>query len=122
MGSRPVPASVMTELKNFPKGSDSEQQRLFKDNFNYKLWRKIRNKADLSDFKFHDIRKTFASVLAQSGISTAVTQRLLEHSWPNLTTKVYTNVDPVFSFCAGAIASCWVCIKTDLQNFCRSIY
>ena len=29
------------------------------------------------------------------GVSTAVTQRLLEHSSPNLTNKVYTNVDPV---------------------------
>jgi integrase len=49
----------------------------------------------LSDFKFHDLRKTFGSVLAQNGISTAVTQKLLEHSSPDLTNKVYTNVDPV---------------------------
>jgi crossover junction endodeoxyribonuclease RuvC len=34
-------------------------------------------------------------MLAQNGISTAVTQRFLEHSSPNLTNKVYTNVDPV---------------------------
>ena len=40
-------------------------------------------------------RKTFCSLLAQNGVSTAVTQRLLEHSSPNLTNKVYTNVDPV---------------------------
>ncbi len=45
--------------------------------------------------KFHDLRKTFGSMLAQNGVSTAVTQRLLEHSSPNLTNKVYTNVDPV---------------------------
>ena len=49
----------------------------------------------ISDLKFHDLRKTFALVLAQRGISTTVTQRLLEHSSPNLTNKVYTNVDPV---------------------------
>ena len=42
-----------------------------------------------------DLRKTFASVLAQRGISTAVTQRLLEHSSSTLTNKIYTNVDPV---------------------------
>ena len=40
-------------------------------------------------------RKTFGSVLAQNGISTVVIQRLLEHSSPDLTNKVYTNVDPV---------------------------
>jgi hypothetical protein len=34
-------------------------------------------------------------MLAQNGVSTAVTQRLLEHSSPNLTNKVYMNVDPV---------------------------
>ncbi|MBN2455767.1 MAG: tyrosine-type recombinase/integrase [Sedimentisphaerales bacterium] len=49
----------------------------------------------MRDLKFHDLRKTFCSLLAQNGVSTAVTQRLLEHSFPNLTNKVYTNVDPV---------------------------
>ena len=49
----------------------------------------------LEDFKFHDLRKTFGSVLAQNGVSTAVTQKLLEHSSPDLTNKVYTNVEPV---------------------------
>ena len=95
MGARPVPAVIIQELKKFINGSTSEYQGLFKDKFNYKRWRKIRKKAGLSDLKFHDIRKTFASVLAQNGISTAVTQRLLEHSSPVLTNKVYTNVDPV---------------------------
>ena len=41
------------------------------------------------------IEKTFGSVLAQNGISTAVIQRLLEHSSLDLTNKVYINVDPV---------------------------
>jgi len=49
----------------------------------------------LPDLKFHDLRKTFASLLAQRGVSTAVTQRLWEHSTPQLTNQVYTNVDPV---------------------------
>jgi len=34
-------------------------------------------------------------IFVPRGVSTAVTQRLLEHSSPNLTNKVYTNVDPV---------------------------
>jgi integrase len=49
----------------------------------------------LPELKFHDLRKTFASLLPQRGVSTAVTQRLLEHSGPQLTNEVYTNVDPV---------------------------
>ena len=48
----------------------------------------------LPKLKLHDLRKTFAFLLAQRGVSTAVTQRLLEHSTPQLTNDVYTNVDP----------------------------
>ena len=95
MGSRPVPASVMEELKIYANGLNSEQIRLFNKNFNHKRWKKICKAAGLADLKFHDLRKTFSSLLAQNGVSTAVTQRLLEHSSPNLTNKVYTNVDPV---------------------------
>ena len=95
MASRPVPLDIIKELKfyvnNLPKGQDL----LFTDAFSYKKWRKVCNRIQLPSLKFHDLRKTFASVLAQSGVSTAVTQRLLEHSSPNLTNKVYTNVDPV---------------------------
>jgi len=74
---------------------DVGQEKLFHTKFNYRHWRKICVKAGLSDMKFHDLRRTFCSVLAQNGVSTAVTQRLLEHSSPNLTNKIYTNVDPV---------------------------
>ncbi len=50
---------------------------------------------DTRGLRFHDLRKTFASLLAQRGVPTAVTQRLLEHSSPQLTNDVYTNVDSV---------------------------
>ena len=95
MGSRPVPVPVMAELKKYVSGLDPEQDRLFSRRFNQHRWDKIRQKLGLADFKFHDLRKTFGSMLAQNGVSTAVTQRLLEHSSPDLTNKVYTNVDPV---------------------------
>ena len=55
----------------------------------------MRERVKMPKLKFHDLRKTFASLLAQRGVSTAVTQRLLEHSTPQLTNEVYTNVDPV---------------------------
>ena len=95
MGARPVSASVMAELSKHISGLDSEQEKLFTDNFSHKRWRKICEDAGLADFKFHDLRKTFGSVLAQNGVSTAVTQKLLEHSSPSLTNKIYTNVDPI---------------------------
>ena len=95
MGARPVPEVIMQELRKYINGSYSDQLKLFDDNFNYKRWKKICKKAGLFDLKFHDLRKTFGSVLAQHGVSTAVTQMLLEHSSPILTNKVYTNIDPV---------------------------
>jgi len=95
MGSRPVPVPIMAELKRYVSGLDPQQDRLFSRRFSQYRWNQIRQKLGLGDFKFHDLRKTFGSVLAQSGVSTAVVQRLLEHSSPDLTNKVYTNVDPV---------------------------
>ena len=94
MGSRPVSVPVMRELSKYISTLDIEQEKIFSDNFNQKKWRKICEDAGLADLRFHDLRKTFGSMLAQNGISTAVTQKLLEHSSPDLTNKVYTNVDP----------------------------
>jgi integrase len=95
MGSRPVSTVVMAELSRYVCELDPGQEKLFNDNFSYKRWRKICQKAGLADLKFHDLRKTFGSLLAQNGVSTAVTQKLLEHSSARLTNRVYTNVDPV---------------------------
>jgi integrase len=85
----------MAELKKYISGLNPKQERIFNRRFNQNRWDKIREKVGLTDLKFHDLRKPFDSVLAQNGISTAVTQRLLEHSSLYLTNKVYTNVDPV---------------------------
>jgi len=95
MGSRPVPVPIMAELQKHVSNFDPKQKKVFNRRFNQYRWTQIRKKLGLCDFKFHDLRKTFGSVLAQNGISTAVVQRLLEHSSADLTNKVYTNVDPV---------------------------
>jgi integrase len=95
MAERPVPEQITTELSNYAATLPDGQELLFADRFSPKKWEKIRCKAGLPELKFHDLRKTFASLLAQRGVSTAVTQRLLEHSTPQLTNDIYTNVDPV---------------------------
>ena len=56
------------------------RERLFVDRFSLKLWKKTWKAAGLPRVKSHDLRRTFASLLVQKGVSTAVTQRLLEHS------------------------------------------
>jgi integrase len=85
----------MSELSKYGCSLDVGQEKLFRTKFSHRKWRDVCKKAGLADLKFHDLRKTFCSLLAQNGISTAVTQKLLEHSSPNLTNKIYTNVDPV---------------------------
>ncbi len=112
MGSRPVPAPIMAELKKYVSGLPPEQDKIFKRCFNKSRWDKVRQKVGLADFKFHDLRKTFGSVLAQNGVSTAVIQRLLEHSSPDLTNKVYMNVDPVLRHAIDAMpAGDWLRIR-----------
>ncbi len=103
MGSRPVPVPIVAELKKYVSGLDAEQEELFNDRSSQYRWEKIRQKVGLADFKFHDLRKTFGSILAQNGVSTAVTQKLLEHSSPDLTNKVYTNFDSVLSHAVNQI-------------------
>jgi integrase len=109
MGARPLPVPITAELKKYVTALDPKQERLFSRPFNQYRWTQIRDKLGLRDFKFHDLRKTFGSVLAQRGISTAVIQKLLEHSSPDLTNKVYTNVDPVLRHAVDQIpASDWL--------------
>ncbi len=95
MASRPVSAEVMAELSKYVYSLNVGQEKLFRTKFNHRKWRKVCKGTGLGNLKFHDLRRTFCSLLAQNGVSTAVTQRLLEHSSPNLTNKVYTNVDSV---------------------------
>jgi len=98
MGSRPVSGEIMAELSKYVRDVDVGQEKLFKTKFSHRKWRKTCKDAGLTDLKFHDLRRTFCSLLAQNGISTAVTQKLLEHSSPDLTNKIYTNVDPVLRY------------------------
>ena len=95
MAERPIPEEIMTELANYVATLTDGAERLLTDRFSPKRWERIRKAVGLPELKFHDPRKTFASLLAQRGVSIAVTQRLLEHSSPPLTNDVYTNVDPV---------------------------
>jgi integrase len=94
MPERPVPEQVMTELSNFVATLPDGQEQFFTDRFTSRKWNRVRERVGMPELRFHDLRKTFASLLAQRGVSTAVTQRLLEHSTPQLTNDVYTNVDP----------------------------
>ncbi|MHC4536963.1 MAG: tyrosine-type recombinase/integrase, partial [Planctomycetota bacterium] len=56
MGSRPVPVSIMAELKKYISSLPAGQDKIFKRFFNMSQWDKVRRKVGLADFKFHDLR------------------------------------------------------------------
>lgn len=95
MSEPPIPEAIITELANHVARLPEGQEKLFPDRFSPKKWDRIREQVKFPGLTFQVLRRTFASLLAQRGVSTAVTQRLLEHSSPQLTNDVYTNVDPV---------------------------
>ena len=43
----------------------------------------------------HSLRKTFGTMLARAGVPLTTVQRLMRHSTPLLTAKLYIDVDPV---------------------------
>jgi len=52
-----------------------------------KLWRPVRDAANLKDFRWHDLRHTCASVLAQSGASLIEIAAVLGHRSISVTAK-----------------------------------
>jgi integrase len=118
MPERPIPEPIMTELSHYEATLPDGQEKLFNDKFNPKKWAKIRKIINLPDLKFHDLRKTFASLLAQKGVSISVTQRRIEHSSPRLTNDVYTNVDPVLQQAVDLLpVSDWLKYTSPLMDF-----
>ena len=52
-----------------------------------RFWIAICRKADLEDFRIHDLRHTYASILASAGLSLPVIGALLGHTQPNTTAR-----------------------------------
>ena len=56
-------------------------------------WEKIREEAELTDVRIHDLRRTCGSILAQAGVPLGVIAQILNHSNPEMT-KVYARFAP----------------------------
>jgi len=54
-----------------------------------------RKGADGRSLDVHSLRKTFGTMLARAGVPLTTVQRLMRHSTPILTAKLYIDVDPV---------------------------
>ena len=75
MASRPVSAEIMVELSKYVYALDVGQEKIFTTIFNHRIWRRVCKNAGLADLKFHDLRKTFCSILAQNGIDAKMSNR-----------------------------------------------
>lgn len=61
-----------------------------------KVWRAVRERASLNDLRLHDLRHTFASFGASSGMSLYIVGKLLGHSQPATTARYgHLSDDPV---------------------------
>lgn len=60
-----------------------------------KLFKTAARKAELGQFRFHDLRHTYGSHLAMSGENEASIQKLLRHK-SMASTMIYTNVSPEY--------------------------
>lgn len=96
MANRPLHRMAVAELSRYLQSIPEGRDNLFKDKFTSGKWERIRKTARLPTLKFHDLRKTFGSFVAQAGFSTSVVQDLLEHSTGKLTHDIYTDVRPVY--------------------------
>ena len=61
-----------------------------------KPWRAIRARAGLDDVRLHDLRHSFASVAAASGLSLPIIGKLLGHTQPQTTARyAHLSADPL---------------------------
>ena len=74
---------------------DTQWQFLRKSNFERRVWKPIRAKAEIADtVVFHDLRHTSASLLLATGAHSKVVQERLGHSKIGLTMDTYSHLMP----------------------------
>ncbi|WP_416694004.1 tyrosine-type recombinase/integrase [Candidatus Pseudothioglobus sp. Uisw_050_01] len=87
----PLTKSVIKELERFSLNNSSlifaSEIKPDKPYFFYKQWDRVRKEAELIDFRFHDLRHTTASYLAQSGATLLEIADVLGHKQIEVTKR-----------------------------------
>ena len=89
--ARPVQSAVMKEIANFLAEQEEGQFRLLPDLYRRNKWIDLCRVAGVKT-TFHNLRKTYASLLQKKGVSLAVAKELLDHESIVTTQKYYTDV------------------------------
>lgn len=93
----PIPPELLTALEA-GRGAEhelvfaSKTGRLLNPSNVRRALRRIAKRAGVPIIRLHDLRRTYASLLAEDGYHPSVIQRLLGHSSPDLALRVYTSV------------------------------
>jgi integrase len=104
-GYLPIKKDLLNRLNDYCKKNQIEQKNII---FNYHATKILR--AFYKDIKeagieritpdgrsvdIHSLRRTFGTMLARAGVPLTTTQRLMRHSKPELTAKLYIDVEPI---------------------------
>jgi integrase len=87
--SQPLPKSIVPELEDYITSLSPKSKDLFPKKFSKRTWNKIRKTANLEQITFHDLRRTFASRLADANVPIALVKEFLKHSSIETTMKHY---------------------------------
>lgn len=91
----PIPEALAGVLDPILARLEGSQDRVFNYARFVPRWRRLLQQVKIEDFRFHDLRHTFASYITMATGDLAATQRLLRHKIPTMTQR-YTHHAPKF--------------------------
>lgn len=89
--ARPIQKAVMAEISNFLAQQRDGQLRLLPDKYNRDKWIELCRQAGIAT-TFHNLRKTYASLLQKKGVALATAKELLDHETIATTQRWYTDM------------------------------
>lgn len=100
--ARPIQSAVMKEIANFLAEQEEGQFRLLPDLYRRNKWVLLCRQAGIIT-TFHNLRKTYASLLQKKGVSLAIAKELLDHQSIITTQKYYTDVSSEYKAAADSL-------------------